>query len=61
MHEEWRRVSINASRRSLVQENLETDFTAKIDVLFDIALCNTLDIMENEEDKAFLILQRKPE
>lgn len=46
-------------RRSPLQEKRERDFMEKFDDLFDIAAANAIDVINIEEDKLFLINQRK--
>lgn len=56
---EWRALQKNCKRQTLVQQNREKDFVEKLDDLFDIAHANALDMINIDEDRTFLINQRK--
>lgn len=45
-------------RKNATQTEKNTQFVSKLDDLFDVANANALDLMSNEEDRAFLIAQR---
>lgn len=59
LYDEWRNLQRNCKRRSSRQKQLEKAFTDKLDDLFDIAHASALDMLNTEEDKLFLIHQRK--
>ena len=50
----------NRYRKSTKQSERETAYKEKLNMLFDIAVSNALDLMTVEEDKQFLISQRLP-
>lgn len=55
LYDKWRAVSKHTEH----QKEKETAFSTTLDQLFDIADVNALDIMKIEEDKQFLLAQRK--
>jgi len=55
----WKGLKKNNGCRTEKQQSNEVIFSAKIAELFDIAHGNALDHIDNEEDKAFLLSQRK--
>ncbi|CAH0547070.1 unnamed protein product [Brassicogethes aeneus] len=59
---EWQKLAKNKEnkvKRSKALEKREHDWQSKIEGLFDIAHSNTLNLITIEEDKRFLIAQRK--
>lgn len=56
---EWKKLQKNCKRRTLLQENREKELSEKFDDLFDVAHANALDMVNMEEDKLFLMNQRK--
>lgn len=59
LYQEWRNLQKSEYRKSEAQMKKNTQFISKLDDLFDVANANVLDLMSNEEDKAFLIAQRQ--
>lgn len=59
LYKEWKKLLKSSKRHSSLQEKREKEFTDKLDDLFDIAHANALEKMKIEEDKLFLINQRK--
>lgn len=57
-HNRWRQMQKSASRNSDFQMNKVKIYGESIDKLFDIASANALDIIENDNDKHFLLDQR---
>lgn len=55
----WHGLKKNWMRQTSAQRKNEQDFVDKLDDLFDIAHANAMDIIKIEEDKQFLINQRK--
>lgn len=60
LYEELRNLQKSRTRRSERTKKNEEDFVNKLDNLFDIAHANAMEIITIEEDKVFLINQRKP-
>lgn len=50
---------MSSKSKSEKQKNLEKDFESKLDNLFDMAHNDALKLIDNEEDRQFLILQRE--
>lgn len=60
MYEEYREhQKINLNTCSAAKKQKYDDFIAYLDNLFDIAHANVMQLTKNEEDKAFLQLQRQ--
>lgn len=59
LYNEWRMLQKHSKRRNETQEQKEHNFKEKLDDLFDIAHANALEIIKIEEDRQFLISQRK--
>lgn len=59
MYQEWRQLQKHAGRSSEAQKKKEANFISKLEDLFDIAHANALNMISIEEDKQFLINQRK--
>lgn len=59
LHNNWRDLQKHAKRQSQIQKNKEQEFIDIFDDLFDLSHANALQIMCNDEDKNFLISQRK--
>lgn len=59
LYQEWKTLQKTCKRRNQLQEKKEQDFINKLDDLFDIAHANALDIISIQEDKLFLLNQRK--
>lgn len=59
LFERWNNFKKSSSRRSATQQNNEKQFTDTLDDLFDMAAQNVFEQIEMEEDKEFLIAQRK--
>jgi len=55
----WKDLKKHQSRKSKIHSKKEDDFTSNLQNLFDIAHARALDIMTIEEDKKFLVEQRK--
>jgi len=51
----WKGLKKNNVRRTEKQQSNEVAFSAQIAELFDIAHGNALDLINNEEDKVFLL------
>lgn len=60
LFKDWKKVKKNHKRDSAAQRKNEREFLVKMKKLFDIALSKALEIMDNEEEKRFLIGQREP-
>jgi len=56
LYEEWRHLQKSEYRKSSTQIEKNTHFLSKLD---DVANANALDLMTNEEDRAFLFAQRQ--
>lgn len=56
---EWKKLLKSSKRRTLLQENREKELLEKFDDIFDVAHGNALDMVNIEEDKLFLVNQRK--
>lgn len=59
LHEEWRKMQKRSYRKTEKQAKLQEAFRENLECLFDIAASNVFDLMEVEEDKVFLVNQRK--
>lgn len=57
--EEWRLLKKNKGRQSLSQQSREAEFTSRLDDLFDIAHADALSMIQIDEDRQFLLLQRE--
>lgn len=60
LYEEWRALQKHKTRNSALDRTRENDFVDSLPNLFDVALNNALTKMKIEEDKLFLLEQRKP-
>lgn len=60
LYDEFRLIKKNKSRKIGSQKQKEGSFMKKLDNLFDIAHADALSLITIEEDKKFLINQRKP-
>lgn len=60
LHKKWTDLRKGKNRKGSAQEAKKREFLTVIDNLFDIASCDALERISIEEDKAFLIAQRKP-
>ena len=56
---EWQLLKKNRSRKTEAQAKRETKFDLQLDVLFDIAPHNVMDMIKIEEDRQFLTAQRE--
>ena len=59
LHKEWQDLQKRLNRESDVEARKRKEFLDKLDDLFDIAHENALNIIKIEEDKQFLLMQRK--
>ena len=59
LYEEWRRLGKSKSRITPAEEKRRTDFTNMLENLFDVAHVDSMKMLKNNDDKAFLIAQRK--
>lgn len=59
LYQQWRDLQKLSKRTSETQKNKISDFIDKLDDLFDISHANVLNMIQNEEDKKFLLLQRQ--
>ena len=57
--EEWRLLKKNKGRKTSTQQAREMEFFSRFDDLFDVAHANALNMMTIQEDKDFLLAQRK--
>lgn len=60
LHDNWRKLQKHAGRQTEAHITNEKAFVDDLENLFDVATVNALDIIQNDEDKQFLILQRQP-
>lgn len=60
VHEKWINLKKSSKRKGVTQIRKENMFEEEMNNLFDIAHANALNLMSIEEDKQFLIAQRKP-
>ncbi|KAF2890597.1 hypothetical protein ILUMI_15575 [Ignelater luminosus] len=60
LYETWRNLEKSCKRLSNTQKSKEKIFEGNMNNLFDIAHANALSLISIEEDKEFLIAQRKP-
>ncbi|CAH0396068.1 unnamed protein product [Bemisia tabaci] len=58
LYDTWRNLQKSSHRKSNAAK--ETDFVNKLDDLFDISHENAMDLIKLEEDRKFLVAQRKP-
>ncbi|KAF2897735.1 hypothetical protein ILUMI_08441 [Ignelater luminosus] len=61
LYETWRNLEKSCKRLSDTQKSKEKIFEGNMNNLFDIAHVNALSLISIEEDKEFLIAQRKPD
>ncbi|XP_076283045.1 uncharacterized protein LOC143210244 isoform X1 [Lasioglossum baleicum] len=59
LYQKWRLLQKNSTRRSQLQDNKEQQFLDQLDDLFDIAHVDALEMITIDEDKQFLLNQRK--
>ena len=59
LYTEWKNLQKSCKGRTELQEKRERDFLDMLDDLFDIAHADGLKMIKIEEDKLFLISQRK--
>ena len=59
LYKKWKNLQKNCERRTGHQEKREWDFLGLLDDLFDIAHADALKMINIEEDKLFLLSQRK--
>lgn len=59
IYNEWNAIRKSKSRRNETQETKERAFIDKLDNLFDVAHDNAMEIITNQEDKEFLMKQRR--
>lgn len=59
LYQEWRDLQKLSKRTTEKQKNKVSNFIDKLDDLFDISHANVLNMIQNEEDKKFLLLQRQ--
>ncbi|XP_076298345.1 uncharacterized protein LOC143217693 [Lasioglossum baleicum] len=59
LYQKWRLLQKNSTRRSQLQDNKEQQFLDQLDDLFDIAHVDALEMITIDEDKHFLLNQRK--
>ena len=59
LYTEWKILQKSCKRRTELQEKLERDFLDMLNDLFYIAHADALKMIKIEEDKLFLISQRK--
>lgn len=61
LHSEWNKLQKSKNKKvTASKEKKLNDFMNSLDDLFDIAHENALKLIKNEEDRQFLLLQRKP-
>ena len=60
LYKHYQSIKRGKSRRSAPQKQKESEFVAELPNLFDIASINALAVMENQEDREFLLAQREP-
>ena len=61
LYKEWKNLQKNCKRRTYLREKRERNFLDMLDDLLDIAHADALEMIKIEEDKLFLISQRKKE
>lgn len=59
LHKSWQNLQKNATKSSQIHREREEAFKNTFDNLFDIAAMNAMQMMKIEEDREFLIQQRK--
>ena len=59
MYHKWRALQNHSKRKSSTEKKNVSEFGDKLDDLFDILHANALDMITNEEDKQFLLMQRE--
>lgn len=59
LYHQWKTLQKTCKRRTALQEKREHDFVEELDDLFDIAHGDALSIIQIEEDRLFLLNQRK--
>lgn len=59
LYQQWRDLQKLSKRTSEKQKNRVSEFVDKLDDLFDISHANALNMIQNEEDRKFLLLQRQ--
>lgn len=59
IHKEWHTLLCNRGKTSDAQREKEANFSKQLDLLFDIASADALDVMKIESDKEFLLMQRQ--
>lgn len=57
-YQRWRKITKNSSRESDTQKQNEAVYKESLNKLFDIAKSNAIELMEDDDDKAFLQAQR---
>ena len=60
LYKHYQSIKKGKSRRSALQKQKESEFVAELPNLFDIASINALAVMENQEDREFLLAQCEP-
>ena len=60
LYKHYQSIKRGKSRRSTLQKQKESEFVAELPNLFDIASINALAVMENQEDREFLLAQCEP-
>ena len=60
LYKHYQSIKRGKSRRSALQKQKKIEFVAELPNLFDIASTNALAVMENQEDREFLLAQREP-
>lgn len=59
LYERWKAIKKNSSRRNTLQTDKENEFVDILDDLFDVAASDALTVMKNNDDREFLLAQRK--
>ena len=59
MYHKWRALQNHSKRKSSTKKQNVSEFSDEMDDLFDISHANALDMVTNEEDKQFLLIQRE--
>ena len=61
LHSEWTKLKKSKNKKVTASSEKElNDFKDSLDNLFDVSHENALKLIKNEEDRQFLLLQRKP-
>src|ERR1700761_1262134 len=55
----WKNIKKNAKRQTAAQQFKEGEFVNKLDLLFDIAHANAMNLITVQEDRDFLVAQRE--